>query len=75
VTVTADDYMSVQFKTTKNITGTMVGYLKPFGTSSLVITIYGSEGMITCVDGKMSAYKNNGRLLEEVAQPSAPEGK
>ena len=74
MTVTADDYMNIQFKTAKNSLGTITGIYRPFGTSSMTITIYGSEGVITCVDGKMSWHKNNGRLVEEVTQPSAPAG-
>lgn len=74
VTVTADDYMNIQFKTAKNSLGTITGIYRPFGTSSMVITIYGTEGIITCVDGNMSWHKTNGRLVEAVTQPSAPDG-
>lgn len=74
MTVTADDYMNIQFKTAKNSLGTITGIYRPFGTSSMTITIYGSEGVISCVDGNMSWHTNNGRLVEVVAQPSAPAG-
>ena len=74
MTVSADDYMNIQYRTAKNSLGSIIGIYRPFGVSSMTITIYGSEGVITCVDGKMSWHKNNGRLVEECVQPSAPIG-